>query len=265
MRIARFLIPAVALTVAVVAAPTAALAAPKAAVAMTFSATPDPVAVGKTITLSGRAAAGKTGNAGTVEFYFRKDRSPRYTRVATTSAAANGTFSRAAKATASGTYVAVYRGNKYRKSASRADHASVFTTRTTTKTVWQYSGTDVECGPATNGCHIFSGDLEIQPGPLNVSFLAQCTQPAPSLMMGFTDDPTNTAPEPNQGPYAAPGWRWWPIGGATGGEFDLAPAITQGHFYVHALVKPAFGPAHPTTTCTMSVTATQQVTQTIPV
>ncbi|WP_328473809.1 hypothetical protein OHA21_13500 [Actinoplanes sp. NBC_00393] len=188
MRIARFLIPAVALTVAVVAAPPAALAARKAAVAMTFSATPDPVAVGETIT-----------------------------------------------------------------------------TRTTTKTVWQYSGTGVECGPATNGCHIFSGDLEIQPGPLNVSFLAQCTQPRPSLMMGFTDDPTNTAPTPDPGQYTAPGWRWWPNGGATGGEFDLAPQITQGHFYVHALVKPAFGPAHPTTTCTISVTATQQVTETTPV
>lgn len=260
MRISRLITVAGVLVATVLAGSPAQAAKPKP-VKMTFSVAPETSSPGADVTLSGKAARGAKGNAGTVEFYFRKDGTNRYALVGSTRAGKTGTFSATVKASVSGTYKAVYRGNKKRKSATRYDTLDVYKTTTTTKTVWSHTSGEVDClAPEPNACRVVSEDLTIDEGPLMVNFKRDCDQPKGGATLGFTDSPTNTPPEGAAWP-ASPGWRHFSyMMGPT--DFDLAPAVTRGHFFVNVnsgRYWPGAG------MCRFSVTATQTVTSTVQV
>lgn len=85
---------------------------------ITFNASPEPLAAGASVTLSGTAGYKTTLNAGTVRFYFRKWNANTYSLITSTKAAASGKFSMTARQTTSGYWKAVYGGNSVRKAAT---------------------------------------------------------------------------------------------------------------------------------------------------
>jgi hypothetical protein len=102
-------------------ASSAQAASGKKPVAMTFSASPASVKAGAAVTLDGRAWSGKKGNAGRVDLYFLKHGTKAWASTGSVKAADNGRFRRTVRASSSGTFRAVYRGNAKRKAATRHD------------------------------------------------------------------------------------------------------------------------------------------------
>ncbi|WP_328460523.1 hypothetical protein OHA21_30040 [Actinoplanes sp. NBC_00393] len=255
----KHLITVAGVLIATVLAGSPAQAAPKPkAVTMTFSASPAGVAPGAQVVLSGKAARGAKGNAGIVDLYFRKDNVRNYSRIGSVRATAAGKFSRTVKATFSGTYKAVYRGNSKRKPATRFDGLAVYKTTTTTETVWSHESGEVDClAPKPNACQVVSDDITIADGPLMVHFTKGCDQPKSGAAVAFTDSPTNTRPDGAAYP-ASPGWRLFPYGVGPA-DFDLAPDVTHGHFFINVNSSAYYpGPGM----CRFSFTATQEITTT---
>ncbi|BBH71327.1 hypothetical protein ACTI_80120 [Actinoplanes sp. OR16] len=215
---------------------------------MTFAVSPDSVKAGSRITLAGVAGAGSSGNAGVVDLYFRKGENDDYLRIGRLAAGDSGRFGTTMTANASGDYMAVYRGNKQRGTASGSDYVSVYTTRTIKRLVYAWSATNTQCHPV---CRTHSPDVTLGTGPVHVSFQRDCGPTRSGGSLGFTDDPWNKH-EPGD-----PGWREFPEGaGPT--EFDLAPTAPAGHFYLTwSSVQRERGQA---TLCNLSYRATQDTT-----
>jgi hypothetical protein len=81
-----------------------------------FNASPEPLVAGSQVTLSGTAGYSRSGNTGTVRFYFRATRSTSFTYITWGKVAANGTFRVRTRQNTSGYWKALYSGNASRKS-----------------------------------------------------------------------------------------------------------------------------------------------------
>ncbi|MEU4695391.1 hypothetical protein [Actinoplanes sp. NPDC023714] len=216
---------------------------------MTFAVAPDSVRAGSRITLGGVAGAGRRGNAGAVDLFFRKTEDDPYARIGRLAANDAGRFGTTLTASASGDYLAVYRGNRQRGIASASDYVSVYTTRTVKRLIYSWSATNQQCHPV---CRTQSPDVTLGTGPVHVSFQRDCGPTRSGGSLGFTKDPWNKhAP-------GDPGWRDFPDG-AGPVEFDLAPTAPAGHFYLTwSSVQRERGQA---TLCNLSYRATQDTTQ----
>jgi hypothetical protein len=96
-------------------------AATSKAVKMTFSATPAWVSAGASVTLSGRAWAATSGNGARVDLYVQKQGTSAWTLAGSTTPSNAGVYHRTVRASTTGTFRAVYRGNTSRKPATRYD------------------------------------------------------------------------------------------------------------------------------------------------
>jgi hypothetical protein len=234
---------------AVMATGAAAPAARGPLTEMTFAVAPDAVQPGARITVAGTAGAGRTGNAGPVDVFFRKTEKDQYARVARLTAADSGRFGATLVASTSGDYQAVYRGNKLRGQASASDYLSVYTTRTVKRLIYSWSATGWQCRPV---CRTHSPDVTLGTGPVHVSFQRDCGEARSGGSIGFTGDRWNRH-EPGD-----PGWRDFPDG-AGPVEFDLAPTGPAGHFYLTwTSTQRERGQA---TLCNLKYTATQTATE----
>jgi hypothetical protein len=237
---------AAALTVATPAA-AAPLADPAPVTSMEFTAAPDEVKPGATVVLSGWAGfVGRdTGNAGRVDFWFRKSPKDPKVPLGSTEAGSSGKFRHKIKATGSGEYGAQYRHRKLPVSASATDHLSVYTERAVDRMLYSWTATAMSCLPS---CKAIGPEQFISAGPVKVKLTRECLQPKSGGRIGFTADPANVY-KPGD-----PAWRDFPQGeGPT--EFELEPGITRGHF--HLEWTSAAAPEGELTSCNLSFTATQ--------
>lgn len=215
---------------------------------MEFAAAPDETAVGSRVVLSGRAGYldRSTGNAGRVDFYFRKGQKGPKVHIGSTTASSSGRFRWTTRATATGDYVAEYRHLKQPVSASAADFLAVYTNRTVEQQLWSWTATDLSCLPS---CRAIGPEQSVGPSPIRVELSRDCAQPESGGRLGFTADPQNVR-QPGD-----PGWRDFPQGEGPA-RFDLEPGVTRGHFYFE-WTSPA-APAGEPTSCDLSVTASQR-------
>jgi hypothetical protein len=140
------LIPIVAvLGATVVAAPAQAVVRNST---ISFNASPEPVAAGGLVTLSGTAGYSKSGNAGTVRFYFRRTNATTFTYITAGKTTASGSFRVQTKQSTSGYWKAIYGGNSVRKAvASGADHVEAKAWRTVTAVRFRHTDTGNYTGP----------------------------------------------------------------------------------------------------------------------
>lgn len=118
--------------------------------AISFNASPEPVAAGGYVTLSGTAGFTKSGNTGVVRFYFKRDNSTAFTYIVAARTSANGAFSTRTRQSTSGSWKAVYAGNAIRKPVTSAiDHVQAKAWRTVLQTRFQRSDTGNYTGPVT--------------------------------------------------------------------------------------------------------------------
>ncbi|MBG0562955.1 hypothetical protein [Actinoplanes aureus] len=212
-------------------------------VTMTFAVAPDEVRQGSRIVLAGRAGFGNRGNAGPVDLYFRKSENDPYVRLSSIAATSSGRFRTTLTARASGDYQAVYRGNKLRGPASGSDFLAVYTTSSTDRLVYSWSGTRLQCHPT---CLATGPAQSAGPAPIRVTFKRTCAQPKSGGSLGFTADPANARKPGDRG------WRDFPDGvGPT--EFELTPPATGGHFHLRWS-----SPAGKDTSCDLAFTAIQR-------
>ena len=118
---------------------------------ITFNASPEPLAAGANVTLSGTAGYRTSGNAATVRFYFRKYNATTFTLITSTTAATSGKFSKQTKQSTSGEWKAVYAGNSIRTAVtSGVDFVEAKAWRNVVNTRFSHSGTgDFTGSPVT--------------------------------------------------------------------------------------------------------------------
>ncbi|MCA2212818.1 hypothetical protein [Jidongwangia harbinensis] len=131
------------------------LAAPAQAAPWTssisFNASPEPLAAGGQVTLSGKAGYTKSGNAGIVRFYFRRTNATAFTYITWGRTSASGAFLVRTRQTTSGYWKAVYGGNAIRKPAtSGADHVEAKAWRYVTAVRFRHTDTGDYTGPVVN-------------------------------------------------------------------------------------------------------------------
>jgi hypothetical protein len=115
---------------------------------ITFNASPEPLAAGANVTLSGTAGYKTSGNAATVRFYFRKYNAATFTLITSTTAATSGKFSKQTKQSTSGQWKAVYAGNSIRKPVtSGVDYVEAKAWRNVASTRFSHAGTGEYTGP----------------------------------------------------------------------------------------------------------------------
>ena len=233
------------------AAPAAAAPPADPETDMVLSAGTAEVKPGTMITLSGWAGwlGRDTGNAGKVEFFFRKGATGPRVRIGTTEAASSGDFRLKVKATASGQYAAEYQHRKQPVKANGTAYLNVYTEKPVERTLFGWNAFTMSCLPA---CEAVGSEQLISPGPIKVKLTRECLQPTAGGRVGFTTDPKNAFKAGD------PGWREFPKGeGPT--EFELKPGITRGHFYLQWTSTAA--PEGQFTSCNLSFLATQSDVQ----
>lgn len=224
------------------AAPAGAAPAKKLPVTMTFQLSPgDPnvhrealpgdLTEGKVqfqdkIVLSGRAARGATGNAGTVDLYFVSEfaQSVGGAKSLVTSIKANdaGAFSHTFTATSSGYYTAVYRGNTARATATADVYLKVvYETPYTTALVGH---SDSCTGAITDTCTWVSPQLTVTTDPIRVTYMQDCGRttsyksPNPLAMVFEFGSAAGAADSVSRGSF----------GGGSPGVTTLLPKTTSG-------------------------------------
>ncbi|SFE77409.1 hypothetical protein SAMN05421541_103509 [Actinoplanes philippinensis] len=242
--------------VAAMAGSTPAAAAPppppELLTTMQFTAGPDEVAPGGKVVLSGQAGieGRSTGNAGRVEFSFRKKGTTEEVSVGATDAGSSGKFRFTTKATVSGEYVAHYRHRTRDITADGTDSLNVYVDRPVDRFLYSWTAQALSCLPT---CVAQGPDQFVTTGPIKVKLTRECLRPNSGGRIGFTADPANTYTA------GAPGWRDFPNGeGPT--DFELNPGITRGHFYLEWTSGPA-ADAKELTSCNLAFSATQQQTE----
>lgn len=131
---------------------TVALGVPVQAAARTstirFNAAPEPLVAGSQVTLSGTAGYSKSGNAGTVRFYFRATKATKFTYITSGKVAANGTFKVRTRQGTSGYWKALYAGNASRKPVtSGTDYVEARALRDVAVVRFSHSDTGDYTGP----------------------------------------------------------------------------------------------------------------------
>ncbi|MDI6101128.1 hypothetical protein QLQ12_21165 [Actinoplanes sp. NEAU-A12] len=229
------------------ATPAGAAPAPKPATNMEFSASPNETTPGSPVVLSGWAGfiGRDTGNAGKVEFWFRKGEKDPKVYLGSTNASSSGKFRFPVRATATGQYVAHYQHQKQDVGADGTDHLDVYNNRAVDRMLYSWTATALSCLPS---CKTTGPEQFISAGPVKVKLSRECLQPKSGGRIGFTDDPKNAFKA------GEPGWREFPEGEGPV-EFELKPKVTRGHFYLEWTSAPA--PAGGLTSCNLSFTASQ--------
>jgi hypothetical protein len=214
---------------------------------MVLSAGTAEVKPGATITLSGWAGflGRDTGNAGKIDFFFRKGATGPRVRVGSTEAGSSGNFRLKVKATGSGEYAAEYRHRKQPVKANATAYLNVYTEQPVDRTLYGWSATTMPCLPS---CKAVGPDQLIGTGPIKVKLTRECLQPTAGGRVGFTDDPANAFKADD------PGWRDFPKGEGPA-EFELKPGVARGHFYLEWTSTAA--PEGEFTSCNLSFIATQ--------
>jgi hypothetical protein len=214
---------------------------------MVLSAGTAEVKPGATITLSGWAGflGRDTGNAGKIDFFFRKGATGPRVRVGSTEAGSSGNFRLKVKATGSGEYAAEYRHRKQPVKANATAYLNVYTEQPVDRTLYGWSATTMPCLPS---CKAVGPDQLIGTGPIKVKLTRECLQPTAGGRVGFTDDPGNAFKADD------PGWRDFPKGEGPA-EFELKPGVARGHFYLEWTSTAA--PEGEFTSCNLSFIATQ--------
>lgn len=117
---------------------------------ISFNASPEPVAAGGMVTLSGTAGFTKSGNQGVVRFYFRRANTTAFSYIVSAKTAANGAFSVRTRQSTSGHWKAVYGGNSIRKPVtSVVDYVEAKAWRNVVRTRFKRSDTGNYTGPVT--------------------------------------------------------------------------------------------------------------------
>ncbi|WP_433790409.1 hypothetical protein [Actinoplanes sp. CA-252034] len=216
---------------------------------MQFAAGPDETTPGGNVVLSGWAGieGRTTGNAGRVEFHFRKKGSDEQVYVGATDAGSSGKFRFTTKATVSGEYNAHYRHRKMAITADGTDSLNVYVDRPVDRFLYSWRADALSCLPA---CVAQGPDQFVTAGPIKVELTRECLRPGSGGRIGFTADPANTYTA------GAPGWRDFPDGeGPT--RFELNPGLTRGHFHLEWTSGPAADDKE-LTSCNLAFSATQQ-------
>ncbi len=118
--------------------------------AISFNASPEPVAAGGFVTLAGTAGFTKSGNEGVVRFYFRRADATTFTYITVAKTSSSGAFSMRTKQTTSGHWKAVYAGNSIRKPVpSVLDYVEAKAWRNVVRTRFKRSDTGNYTGPVT--------------------------------------------------------------------------------------------------------------------
>jgi hypothetical protein len=118
---------------------------------ISFNASPEPVAAGGYVTLSGTAGFTKSGNEGVVRFYFRRANATAFTYIAAAKTMSNGAFSARTRQTTSGHWKAVYAGNAIRKPVtSVVDYVEAKAWRDVVRTRFKRSDTGNYTGPVAS-------------------------------------------------------------------------------------------------------------------
>jgi hypothetical protein len=118
--------------------------------AISFNASPEPVAAGGFVTLSGTAGFTKSGNEGVVRFYFRRANSTAFTYIVSAKTRSNGAYSTRTRQSTSGHWKAVYGGNAIRKPVTSAvDYVEAKAWRNVVRTRFKRSDTGNYTGPVS--------------------------------------------------------------------------------------------------------------------
>lgn len=229
------------------ATPAGAAPVPQPETNMEFAASPDETTPGAPVVLSGWAGfVGRdTGNAGKVDFWFRKGQKDPKVYLGSTRAGSSGKFRFPVRATGTGEYLAHYQHQKLPITADSTDHLTVYTNRPVDRMLYSWTATALSCLPS---CRTTGPEQFISPGPVRVKLDRECLQPRSGGRIGFTGDPKNTFQAGD------PGWRDFPQGEGPV-EFELKPKATKGHFYLEWTSAPA--PDGQLTSCNLSFTASQ--------
>jgi hypothetical protein len=216
---------------------------------MQFAAGPAETTPGGRVVLSGWAGilGRDTGNAGRVDFSFRKTPADKPVPVGSTEAGSSGKFRYTTKATVSGEYMAHYKHQKRDITADGTDSLNVYVDRPVDRFLYSWTADSLSCLPT---CTADGPEQFVSATPIKVKLTRECLRPKSGGRIGFTDDPANTYKA------GAPGWRDFPNGeGPT--EFELNPGITRGHFHLEWTSGPPASDAE-LTACNLSFSATQQ-------
>ena len=109
---------------------------------ISFNASPEPLAAGGQVTLSGKAGFTSSGNSSTVRFYFRRSTATTFTYITSTRTTATGAYVLKTRQSTSGYWKAIFGGNTIRKAAtSSVDYVEAKAWRTVTSTRFSRSGT----------------------------------------------------------------------------------------------------------------------------
>jgi hypothetical protein len=140
---------------------------------ISFNASPEPVAAGGYVTLSGTAGFTRSGNEGTVRFYFRRADATAFTYIAAARTMSNGAFSARTRQTTSGHWKAVYAGNAIRKPVtSVVDYVEAKAWRDVVRTRFKRSDTGNYVGPVAQWATDRSATMTakvtcVEPSPFN--------------------------------------------------------------------------------------------------
>ena len=185
--------------------------------AISFNASPEPVAAGGFVTLSGTAGFTRSGNEGVVRFSFRRQDSTAFTFIVATRTAADGTFRIRTRQTTSGYWKAVYAGNAIRKPVTSAvDHVEAKAWRTVVRTRFQRSDTGNYTGPVTSWATDRSATMRAkvtcaEASPYNFFHVYWTGKPvwgSSAVQLALTGATAAARRTP-----ARPRPRWWPIPG----------------------------------------------------
>ncbi|GIF36824.1 hypothetical protein [Actinoplanes xinjiangensis] len=216
---------------------------------MQFAAGPDETTPGGQVVLSGWAGieGRDTGNAGRVEFRFRKTPADKAVVIGSTEAGSSGKFRYTTKATVSGEYTAHYKHRKLDITADGTDSLNVYVDRPVDRFLYSWTAENLSCLPT---CSTAGPEQFVGTGPIKVKLTRECLRPQSGGRIGFTNDAANTYKA------GAAGWRDFPNGeGPT--EFELKPGITRGHFYLE-WTSGAPASDMELTACNLAFSATQQ-------
>lgn len=227
----RFVLTSVVALAGVALVPPPAQAAPHAST-IAFNAHPEPIAAGSSVTLSGKAGYGSSGNAAAIRFYFRRFNATSYTLIASTTATSSGAFSKTAKQTTSGYWKAVYAGNSARRPAtSSIDYVEARAWRNVPSTRFSRSGT----------------------GDYKSAVLSWYTDRAAKVTV------RETCAEASEYNFIRVHWTGHPTWGADSASFDFTGTSTSGSSYIYPDEKTGYIEVTTQDGCSWTVTITQTV------
>ena len=199
---------------------------------ISFNASPEPLAAGSFVTLSGTAGYKSSGNVAAVRFYFRRHNGTAFTLIGTTSAVSTGAFKLQVKQSTSGTWKAVYAGNSIRKPVtSNLDYVEAKAWRNVVSNRFSYTGV----GDYTSPVLTWYTDR-----PAKVSVQVQCTEASPFNFYGVA-------------------WFGHPNWGFDDARFDFTGTSTSGSSFIYPDQRTGYIDIVTQDGCTGTVTVSQVV------